>query len=390
MSLPHSVPGRLLEGLRIGLLSAWSSPLGGGVFEAVAAQAALIRSQGGTAIVFGLADEQSAASSERLAPSQSHALAVRGPAAIGFAPRLTPSLLAEDLDCLHLNGIWMYPSRAATRWAQRTGRPYIVSPHGMLDPWILSRGRLKKLAARIGYERASWRSADAFHALTEREAGEILNATGRTAELIIPNAAPALLPSAASMPAPRVTYIGRIHPKKNLQALVRAWTAARLPSESRLTLAGWGTRGDVAALEQAVRHAGPQVEFIGPIHGPAKRELLAQSRFLVLPSFGEGLPMAVLEAWAAGVPTILTAECNLLIGFSSGAAIECGVAPPSIVSALEGALGLTETEWRTMSAASRELAGGPFSARTVGLQWARAYRSLTGRDTEQGCCDEAA
>jgi poly(glycerol-phosphate) alpha-glucosyltransferase len=100
--------------------------------------------------------------------------------------------------------------------------------------------------------------------------------------------------------------------------------------------------------------------------------------------------MAVLEAWAAGVPTILTAECNLAIGFSSGAAIECGFAPASITVALERALGLAEAEWMTMSAASRKLADGPFSARTVGLQWGRSYRNLTARDTEQVRCDEAA
>jgi poly(glycerol-phosphate) alpha-glucosyltransferase len=155
-------------------------------------------------------------------------------------------------------------------------------------------------------------------------------------------------------------------------------------------LAGWGAPGDVAALERTVRSAGPRVEFVGPVHGQAKRELLSQSRFLVLPSFGEGLPMAVLEGWAAGVPTILTAACNLPIGISSGAAIECGVAPDSISRAFERALRLTEAEWMAMAAASRKLADGPFSARTVGLQWARAYRALTGPDTEQVRCDEAA
>ena len=42
----------------------------------------------------------------------------------------------------------------------------------------------------------------------------------------------------------------------------------------------------------------------------------------MLPSHGEGLPMAVLEAWANGLPVIMTRECNLTDGFLCGAAIE--------------------------------------------------------------------
>jgi poly(glycerol-phosphate) alpha-glucosyltransferase len=41
----------------------------------------------------------------------------------------------------------MYPSRAGLQWARRTGKPYLISPHGMLDPWITGRGRAKKALA---------------------------------------------------------------------------------------------------------------------------------------------------------------------------------------------------------------------------------------------------
>ncbi len=78
---------------------------------------------------------------------------MKGPPVFGFAPGLLDAIKAADLDVLHLHGIWMYPSRVAERWAAATGKPVVISPHGMLDPWILSRGRWKKAIARALYEK---------------------------------------------------------------------------------------------------------------------------------------------------------------------------------------------------------------------------------------------
>lgn len=304
MSLP-------ISGLRIGLLTSSPSRLGGGVFEAVSAQARIIRHLGGEAMIFGIADEYVQADKGRYAPSTAVTSPCHGPRQVGFAPSLLSSLLEARLDCLHLHGIWMYPSRAATLWARSTRRPYIISPHGMLDPWIVSRGRWKKALARLGYERGSWRTATVFHALTYREAQDIARETGRSDSVVIANAGPETGPVRRRMPPPVVAYVGRIHRKKNLAALIAGWNQARLPEGARLVLAGWGDDADVDDLHQRVAVSIPGVEFVGPLFGTEKQSLLDSARFVILPSLSEGLPMAVLEAWAAGTPTIMTGECNL-------------------------------------------------------------------------------
>lgn len=374
----------LLSGIHIGLLTASASRKGGGVFEALVQQAQMIRAHGGRVSIFALADEHSVQDAARFAPSPVYPMPVTGPAQIGFAPGMVPALLVADLDLLHLHGIWMYPSRAGTVWAQHTGRPYVVSPHGMLDPWITARGKAKKAIARIGYERANWRAATAMHALTQREAREIRAESGRRDSVIIPNAGPPAGAPRKGPGSPHFVYLGRIHSKKNIGALVKAWSAQTGligHAGARLTIAGWGDDADVGRLRSQLAGAPASIQFVGPIFGAEKAALIRDARFFVLPSHSEGLPMAVLEAWSAGTPALMTAECNLPAGFASGAAIDCGSSSQSIAGALTKALAMPEPDWLAMSAAALNLAATVFSADTVALHWAEAYR---GFDRRQG------
>lgn len=362
-----------LAGKRIGLVSAWASRLGGGVFEVVAAQAALIRELGGECCVFAPEDRHSAEDAHRFAGASLHHFPIRGPAKPGYMPGLTRALIAADLDCMHLHGIWMYPSWAATQWARATGRRYLISVHGMLDPDTTRRRPWKKWLGRLAYESSSWRAASAFHALTAVEAANIRGEIGNVPMLVIPNAAPEPDPPPKADRAPVVTFIGRIHPTKNLVALIEGWRHARLPAGARLVIAGWGGAAELAALEARVAAAGPSVCFIGPVYGEAKREQLSMARFIALPSLSEAMPMAVLEGWSAGTPAILTAQCNLPEGFAAGAAIECGQSPEAIARALEQALALDDARWLAMAEAAQGLVRSHFSASGVAAKWACAY-----------------
>jgi glycosyltransferase involved in cell wall biosynthesis len=362
-----------LAGLKIGLVTASASRLGGGVFEAVAMQAAMIRLLGGEPIVFALEDRYSADDAHRFAGSELVHLPVRGPAGFGYAPQLLRRLLAADLDCLHLHGIWMYLSRAATLWAKASGRRYLITPHGMLDPHTLQRRRWKKWLGRLAYEHSSWRTATAFHALTATEAENIRSAAGAVQLLTIPNASPAAGPAPRALRPPHVVFLGRVHAVKNISALIEGWRLASLPKEARLVIAGWGNPTEVSQLEVQVAEAGSSVSFIGPTYGSTRQALLETARFLAQPSLSEAMSMSVLAGWAAGTPAILTASCNLPEGFAAGAALECGHTPGAIAQALEKALALDETAWLSMATAAQELVRGPFSVEAVAKRWAAAY-----------------
>lgn len=369
-----------LHSARIGLLTASASRLGGGVFEAVVGQVEVLRGLGAEPVVLALDDAFGAEDEVRFGGAKVLRASVRGPSQIGYAPALPELLLAADLDCLHLHGIWMYPSRAATIWARRTGRPFLISPHGMLDPWITGRGRWKKALARWGYERSSWRTASLLHALTVRESQDIARETGRQDTVVIANAGPAAWSVPTRPRPPHLLFISRIHPKKNLAALLSAWrdlcATGDAPAEARLTIAGWGDPGDVRAFEAELAGAPGSVRFVGPCFGAMKEQELSQARFVILPSFSEGLPMTLLESWAAGTPTLHSAGCNLPEAFAAGAALDCGTSAETIQACLRDALMMPDERWLAMAAAAQHLAARQFSADGIAACWAQAYGQL--------------
>lgn len=372
-----------LAGRHIGLLTAAASRANGGVWEAVVAQAALVRMLGGRATVFAPDDPHGATDADRLHPSRSVRPPVSGPAGLGHAPGLGRVLNEAGLDLLHLHGIWRPTSLTGARWAGRTGRPYVVSPHGMLDPWITGRSRAKKAVARLAFERRGWRAASRLHALTDDEALDIERETGRADSAVVPNPGPPPTPFDPAERSPAALSIGRIHAKKNWRGLLAGWALAkpRLPVAARLTVAGWGDEAEVTALRRAIAEAGdPSIGFIGPAHGADKAALFAGARAVVLPSFSEGLPVAVLEGWAAGVPTVMTDACHLPAGFEARAAVRCTVEPAAIADGLVTVMGEPHERWVARSAAAHRLASGPFSPATVASEWGRLYGELLGAE----------
>jgi glycosyltransferase involved in cell wall biosynthesis len=111
----------------------------------------------------------------------------------------------------------------------------------------------------------------------------------------------------APLPNPTVLYLGRIHPKKNIAPLVRAWgSIAPRHAAARLVLAGPDDHGHRAEIERliATEGLGGSVTLAGRVGGDAKFELLARAHCLILPSQTENFGNVVPEALAHRVPVI--------------------------------------------------------------------------------------
>ena len=100
-------------------------------------------------------------------------------------------------------------------------------------------------------------------------------------------------------------FLGRMCQRKGTYDLVNAFAALpdAVRARARLTLAG---DGDLEAIRKLAEPFGEQVRVLPWIDSAERERLLAQSDVFVLPSYVEGVPMALLEAMAAGLPAIVT------------------------------------------------------------------------------------
>lgn len=237
--------------------------------------------------------------------------------------KLPKKILYNDI--IHLHSLWQYPSILLNKLNKDRKFKKVISPHGMLDPWALNNNKIQKAISLYLYEKKNLNTADCIHALCEQEFRDIKKLAPNVPVAIIPNGV--YLPKAETNSAytnseKQILFLGRIHPKKGLENLIRAWGNIK-EHNWKLVIAGVDENGYEDYLKKIVLELNlNNVEFVGPVFGKEKEALLMSSSAFILPSFSEGLPMSILEAWSYKLPVLMTPQCNLETGFNAGAAIE--------------------------------------------------------------------
>jgi poly(glycerol-phosphate) alpha-glucosyltransferase len=369
---------------RIGYLVASISRVAGGLQKAVLRLAQEVSARGPAVEVFSLADEWSSQDTADWLPIKPKTFGPSGPRTFGYASQLPRALKDASLDLLHVHGLWMFPSVAALRWRSKTGRPYVVSPHGMLDVWALRNSRFKKRIAAALFERRHLRNAACIHALSNAEATAIREYGLRNPICVIPNGIdlPKMESESKKIEKGRRTllYLGRLHPKKNLIALTEAFAQIRNSEEWELIVAGWDQGGYENELRSRIADGGldRSVRLVGPQFGGDKENCYRNCDAFILPSLSEGLPMVVLEAWAHAKPVLMTTECNLPEGFTAGAALRIGTDSASIAAGLHGLLEMTDENRHAMGDRGRALVSEKFSWPKIAEQMREVYSWVLG------------
>lgn len=378
--------------LRVAQLTASVSRQAGGLLPIVQRISRILHERGMDVSVLGLADsftEQDRGGWGPLSPTTLRALP---PRAFGYAPGLRRALLAAEADLVHIHGIWMYPSWANLSWSTGTGRPYLVSPHGMLDPWALAHSRLRKRVVAGLYENRHLRRAGCLHALAPSELTAMRKYGLDGPIAIVPNAVDPAAPPSGRIPAWQseigsdrkvLLFLGRLHPKKGLMPLLRSldrlWRDNAAGARSwTLAVAGWDQNDHRRELETFVRERDLQerVRFLGPLHGQDKTDALHAADAFILPSRSEGLPVAVLEAWAHGLPVAMTDACNIDQGFSSDAAVRIALTPEDDLTGLEALFEMSAEGRHQMGERGRQLVDREFRWERIGDQFLALYRWL--------------
>lgn len=282
-----------------------------------------------------------------------------GPKAIGFSPSLAAELTMRNPSLVHTHGLFYYTSAIATKWGSKTGKPYVITPHGMLDPWALNNSRWKKNIAGALFENRHLRDAYCIHSLSAAETDAIRSYGLRNPVCQIPNGIDLPgIPDAYDPPWDTalidgkkvLLYLGRLHPKKGLPDLVDAWAKVQKDRGDAqdwvLGIVGWGQGGHDDDLKNLAEELDAQnsIMFLGPKFGKDKAACYQNAAGFILPSFSEGLPMVVLEAWAYGLPVLMTPFCNIPEGFAADAAIEIQPKSGAIEEGLRAFFSMSDQE----------------------------------------------
>jgi len=309
-----------------------------------------------------------------------------GPRRLGVSPRmrhwLEEQATSRKVDLIHNHSLWtmpnVYPGRACTR-----GRiPLVVSPRGTLSTWALNRNASQKKIFSWLLQAPMLRATSCFHATAESEYEDIRRLGFKQPVCILPNGID-LPPVAerAENSGPRVLlFLGRIHPKKGVDLLLRSWQslADRYP-DWELHIAGPDNVGHLEEMRTLAARLGlDRVVFRGPLYGEEKWQAYRNADLFVLPTHSENFGLTVAESLAAGTPVIVTkgAPWGDLERERAGWWIDIGVDP--LVACLEEALALPAIHLAEMGRAGREWMKRDYSWERVGMQLLFSYRWLLG------------
>lgn len=215
-------------------------------------------------------------------------------------------------DLVHINCCWMPCCALTQKWAQKKGYKVILTPHGMLEPWIMNRNYwTKKLPALLLFQKHAIKNADCIHATAESEKLNILKLGYNNKVEVIANGidVDSIKRKNSWERKKNILFLSRIHVKKGIEFLLEAVSLLKSQLDGyTVTIAGEGDKEYISFLKSKTKELGidKMVDFCGGVYGERKWELYRNADVFVLPTYSENFGIVIAEALASGTPVITT------------------------------------------------------------------------------------
>ncbi len=246
-----------------------------------------------------------------------------------WSPQMAAALseASRNYDVVHIHSVFLHHTLAAANAARKASVPYVIRPHGSFDPWLRKRHRVQKWLYHEMLERRALDGAAAIHYTTKAEMTLAHEPMRIKAPGVVLSPGIDTAPFSAMPPGDLfraafdigtdvrvVLFLSRLHPKKGIDVLLRAFDLARKRVGGlHLVLAGPEAPGYGKVVRQLIADAGLErdVTLTGMVHGAMKLAAFSSASVFVLPSYTENFGFALVEAMAAGVPVILSEHVNI-------------------------------------------------------------------------------
>lgn len=327
----------------------------------------------------------------------------------GYAADFSPWLRdhRSEFDAVIVHGLWQYPGLGTWRALRGTRTPYFVFCHGMLDPWFKRTYPLKHLKKWLYWPWAEYRvlrdaAGVLFTTEEERRLARESFSLYRAREHVVPLGLPEppadtvaqLAAFRAAAPAlgdrPFLLFLGRVHPKKGIEELLRGYAEALRahPAAPQVVIAGpchdEAYRATLRALAASLGIA-DRVHWLPMIEGDTKWGALRACDAFVLVSHQENFGLAVVEALACGRPVLISDQVNLWREIADAAAgLVAPDTTPGATQLIASWLTATEASRRTFAVAARTCFERSFASAPATERLTRVIDAALAHSTRAG------
>jgi len=294
-----------------------------------------------------------------------------------------------DYDIYHAQGVWLYHTYAIADVARAKGKPYLITPRGMLYPQDIAKSStfFKKLSLRLRLLNDLNRAA-CVHTTCEEEMRHCRKLGVTAPCCVVPNPVEIRdYPYRKEDNVFRLGYLGRLSPRKNVEALICAFAAIGDDArDAELLIIGGGDKEYEAFLRKEVERLGlNNVRFAGFLSGEEKNKALASCSVLAMPSEFENLGNVILEGLVRRIPCIATKGSPWAELRTHGCGWWVDYSQESITEAVRQALHTSSEDLKTMGDRGRKLMEERYSVEAVARQMLSVYQWILGREAKPAC-----
>jgi glycosyltransferase involved in cell wall biosynthesis len=309
----------------------------------------------------------------------------------------------RSAEVVHLHGLWQGHGRRGAKAARLANVPYLIAAHGMAEPWALRQKAIKKKVYTALVEGRNLRGASCLHALARPEVDHLRALAPRTPVALVPNGVDLRpfddLPDRSVLEAefPElvgkfvVLFFGRLHAKKGLDLLAGAMGALKADHPNVHVLLAGNDDGALGPFLARAEAEGvlDRITQLGHVSGERARQVWAAADAFALSSYSEGFSMAILEALACRLPTLITTACHFPeLGRADGAIV---VEPnlDGVTAGLRDLLERSPQERRQLASNGRALVEARYTWDRQAARLAEVYEWVAGGGTPPAAVEDA-